>query len=628
MWNRAGTVTVTNGSAVVTGNGTNFSFPNAQPGQAFIGPNGLPMEILSVDSATQLTLAVPYTGATANGQPFAILPTASFANDLALAFSGFKNLYGTMLDTIGQGMFPSGTAAAPGVRGSNDQDTGLRWLGENRLAFTSGGTDRAVVGADGLSVFGRMDLRSTIAVANPNGGPDQTYFAQDFYSPSGSLVGRIASVQATGTFVDAGQLALCTARGGVATEQVRIMDTGNIGIGLTSPSSRLDVALPGAGTPRVRVVSYGDEPAIDFSRYTGSANLYYGGRIGMNLDALCFYNAGGAAVGAGAWNERMRLDSAGNLLVGGTSGNGNAVNAHRISKVVSQAQALLAIDGNDGTSALFLAVEAAGNVSTSVPAAVLLGRNTGNGRSANAPGTINASGADYAEYMLKAAGCGIIAKGDVCGVDRDGKLTKAWADAISFVVKSTDPSLVGGDKWADQLPPRPQAPGAEPVAPIKPGSAPVAPVEPGPEPTEEGPVYVAWLQSRFAFAVAERDYAAALAEWQAATDAYPAARAAYEADHAAWVAATAAYERDLPAWEADLEAARQCVDRIAFCGQVPCNVTGDFEVGDYIVAVASGAGIKAVAVKPDAITLPQYMSRIGRVWAVRDGRAWIDVQHG
>ena len=45
-------------------------------------------------------------------------------------------------------------------------------------------------------------------------------------------------------------------------------------------------------------------------------------------------------------------------------------------------------------------------------------------------------------------------------------------------------------------------------------------------------------------------------------------------------------------------------------------------------AAASGAGIKAVAVKPDDITLPQYMRRIGKVWAIRDGNAWIDVQHG
>lgn len=32
--------------------------------------------------------------------------------------------------------------------------------------------------------------------------------------------------------------------------------------------------------------------------------------------------------------------------------------------------------------------------------------------------------------------------------------------------------------------------------------------------------------------------------------------------------------------------------------------------------------------KLDDMTLAQYARRIGKVWAIRDGRAWIDVQHG
>ena len=69
-------------------------------------------------------------------------------------------------------------------------------------------------------------------------------------------------------------------------------------------------------------------------------------------------------------------------------------------------------------------------------------------RAINAGGTVNASGADYAEYMTKADDCGTIAKGAVCGVDADGKLTDVFANAHSFVIKSTDPSYVGGDVWS------------------------------------------------------------------------------------------------------------------------------------------------------------------------------------
>ena len=75
------------------------------------------------------------------------------------------------------------------------------------------------------------------------------------------------------------------------------------------------------------------------------------------------------------------------------------------------------------------------------------GMNTTN-RAINAGGTVNASGADYAEYMIKADGVGTIAKGAVCGVDANGKLTDIFANAHSFVIKSTDPSYVGGDVWS------------------------------------------------------------------------------------------------------------------------------------------------------------------------------------
>lgn len=70
-------------------------------------------------------------------------------------------------------------------------------------------------------------------------------------------------------------------------------------------------------------------------------------------------------------------------------------------------------------------------------------------RSLNAAGTVNAAGLDYAEYMEK-SGDFAISKGDICGIDASGKLTNVFANAISFVVKSTNPSYVGGDTWGSE----------------------------------------------------------------------------------------------------------------------------------------------------------------------------------
>ena len=84
--------------------------------------------------------------------------------------------------------------------------------------------------------------------------------------------------------------------------------------------------------------------------------------------------------------------------------------------------------------------------------AMYVNKDSGSARSINAAGSLNASGADYAEYMIK-DGDFVIAKGDVCGINASGKLTNVFADAISFVVKSTDPAYVGGDTWFTEAPP-------------------------------------------------------------------------------------------------------------------------------------------------------------------------------
>jgi len=146
------------------------------------------------------------------------------------------------------------------------------------------------------------------------------------------------------------------------------------------------------------------------------------------------------------------------------------------------------------------------------------------GRSISAAGTINASGADYAEYMVK-AGNFTIKKGDICGIDANGKLTNVFANAISFVVKSTTPSYVGGDTWGYK------------------------------SPTEQ-------------------------------------------------------YTPE------ELEAIRETVDRIAFAGQVPVNVTGAI-VGQYIVPIANADGsIGSQVVSESALTLQQYMQSVGKVISV------------
>jgi hypothetical protein len=550
-WYNVGTVTVTNGSTIVTGAGTDF-INNVTARDALLVSAGVPLEIAAVTSATQLTLAKPWLAATAAGQTYTVLPTVGIYVDLALRALNMLTPFQAVLDGIGQGLIPAGTVAAPGIRFAVDQDTGIRRTAENQLALVTGGADRL-----GVDDKGAM----TILTATP-----------------GAFTSVLVRAGSTGEW------SLCT-QNGLATGE-----TGTL-------KARFGLFYTATGA---------ENATIDFMR-GGNAS-----------DGLISFRTGAV--------ERMRVDNAGNLLVGVTAYVGNC---HVLLKGTTQGDRVFYVTGLNHPGTTFFS--GAGASYSTAATCMTVPANTTTGRSISTAGTINASGADYAEYMTKADGCGTIAAGDVCGVDAEGKLTRIWSAAVSFVVKSTDPAYVGGDTWAAGMPPKPEAPGTEPAAPIAPvpptpaGAVPVFPVR------EEGEDDAAYEVRVIGFAGVLASYQAKLREdvaYRDALAAFPALLADYQAAHAEWEAATAQHAADLSVWEADLEAARHWVDRIAFAGQVPVNIIGEFAVGDYLVAAANGGGIQAIAVPEAEITFDQYRRRLGKVWAIRGDQPWIDVQHG
>ncbi len=586
-WYRAGSVAVANGSAVVTGAGTDF-VANTSAGEAFLGPDARVYEIAQVVSATQIVLSAAYQGAGAGGQGYAVLPTQSLARDLASGVASLLTRYGGIADGVGAGLFSDGGPATPAIRFGADQDTGIYRYGANAIGIATGGNRCAVftngrfgVGTDNpdsaFEVSTSAPIRGIIGRfrnGDTNGGGAQNVMWQEG-------IAAWAYGQPAGANAFAWWAGRSSATDGI--ELMRLTNSGNLGIGTINPGAKLHVRAGQDQNVVVLTNAYGSAPGVvAVASVTDTAAL---APLAIMGSEVRFFNGG---------SEAARI-TGGNLLVGGAT----SYSAHNIGKLVGEGDLVLAI-----TNAAFGYTTAAYYscgvtiLGSSASCGMAVSRNSGTQRSINAGGTINASGADYAEYMVKAVGCGRIAKGDVCGVDHDGYLTTVWGNAISFVVKSTDPSLVGGDTWDAAVGPRPELPGAEPVEPS-------LPLEPGDEADE-----------------AERE------TWAAAIADHPAQVAAYQRAYAEWQAATEAHAEALTVWEAAHEKARQCVDRIAFCGQVPVNVTGDFAVGDYIIAAANGAGIHAIAIVNTEITFDQYRRRIGKVWALRDGRAWVDVQHG
>ena len=212
-------------------------------------------------------------------------------------------------------------------------------------------------------------------------------------------------------------------------ERARITSTGNLGIGTASPGERLDVRGGGLGVGNgtiKTVVSYTTEGLV--------------GTVSNHALLLYSNNA-----------ERARITSGGDLLVGVTTGS-----YHILRKAVTNDGGNTTVEFQStggSTSQIWYGVS--GFNANAANAATKVGRDATTLRSINAGGTVNASGADYAEYMTK-AGDFALAKGDVCGINADGKLTNVFANAISFVVKSTDPSYVGGDSWGAKFKDNPE----------------------------------------------------------------------------------------------------------------------------------------------------------------------------
>jgi hypothetical protein len=265
-----------------------------------------------------------------------------------------------------------------------------------------------------------------------------------------------------------------------STTIVALTTTGNTILGDASTDT-LNVGNGNLVTDASGNVGIGSTTAKKFVvNQTGATGYFLSGEASGTEIAYWYYDAnaiqfssksaGRALTFLTADTERMRIDSSGNLLVGTTStltssattkvhvggsiiaGNSDsgylttAGSQQLMHKPAAEGNATNYFGNNGSTGFAITFASTAAYGANGAASGMAIGKNSSTNRSINAGGTINASGADYAEYMTK-SGDFILAKGDVVGIDANGKLTNVYADAVSFVVKSTDPSYVGGDTW-------------------------------------------------------------------------------------------------------------------------------------------------------------------------------------
>ena len=329
----------------------------------------------------------------------------------------------------------------------------------------------------------------------------------------------------------------------VADERLSIRGDGDIGMGTIAPAftngSGLEIERAGPATLRLTDTgSSGKVFEVFVDDSTGCQLKGLSSGLGMLFSVIN--------------DEAMRITTSKNLCIGSTSNTGVTKGGLRLVYGSGESDGDTFFVGNGGASnaqaVTMLVVQGEGFNSSH--GALHVGRHTGNDRSINAGGSVNASGADYAEYMLKSDGCADIAKGEVCGVDADGKLTKTFSAAKSFVIKSTNPAYVGADTWWTEKEPERY--------------------------TDEGKTQ---------------------------------------------------YTTSWKDWDTRKEAARANVDRVAFCGQVPVNITGSFNVGDYVYPQTNGSNIECVA--KTTPTFEEYQLCVGKIWTTMgDGRPLVAVKIG
>jgi hypothetical protein len=306
-WYRTGTVSVTNGSAVVTGSGTAF-VSNIQIGDAIRLPDNKLWEVKQVNSDTQLTLQLNYTGGTASAQAYEVVPTRGYIRDLALNSAALLQNFTLLKEAI--------TATSDGkvsIGGAAISDRKLTVRG------TAAGGVKAEIANDSTdaAAFSQFSLSST------GGGSLGQYAFGPSYVSSGPFKASGATIYGTGT----GGLNLASDNGPTVfhvgpslIERVRIATDGNVGIGTQAPSVKLHVA--------------GDTIAAAHATQPGTYNIGFFGRVPaggtMNWDIKtndATYGAwtpmtitGGGYVGIGTTNPQSRLHVSGAVSIDGYGG--------------------------------------------------------------------------------------------------------------------------------------------------------------------------------------------------------------------------------------------------------------------------------------------------------------------
>jgi len=220
-----------------------------------------------------------------------------------------------------------GSAATPAIRGT-DANTGIFFPAADTIAFSEGGVESMRIDSSGNVGIGTSSPAQKLDVRGSNttlriGGDTNDIGTIQFFETTGSTIN--ASIAANREIAAAGGYLTFSTKlfSGSLTERMRIDSSGNVLIGTTTNTGKLVAALGGGHVFNTELNNsvLGSSNGVLVSNYLNATTRV--SAINFAADSGTDGSLIFGTASSGTLTERMRIDSAGKVLVGQTSSSGS-----------------------------------------------------------------------------------------------------------------------------------------------------------------------------------------------------------------------------------------------------------------------------------------------------------------
>ena len=229
----------------------------------------------------------------------------------------------------------NGSASTPAFAFDADPDTGMYQVATNQLGFSTAGTNRLTIDSSGnvgigaASTSAKLHISATDSTNSPDllflenlGTGNNTGSTIYFRNRTGTAF-TDCTIQSLGSSTNNSELLFSTEAGAGPVERMRINSSGNVGIGVSSPSAKLDVNGSAEFASTVEIGSFLSTTAAavylasgavqafrDSSVNPATSAVFIGGRkTGSGSESNVSIKAGGAATFAGAVTAQSYVTS-------------------------------------------------------------------------------------------------------------------------------------------------------------------------------------------------------------------------------------------------------------------------------------------------------------------------------